>query len=173
MKFLSLLSILSCLTVGLVANPIAVPDTHGLSESIGQYSLKARNPVPAPVLPPSAKPGIHVWRRLDTRPTTYVKQGVNFDGLNKLCRDLGGQHVDVVLGDGHNSFTEIGLALDKGWHNKNNGDGAGVSAYEDTYKPIAGEQFQYVGRLDGRSTINSVKAKGMYKILTGIEVSLN
>ena len=161
MKFLSFLSVLSSLAVSLVANPIAVPDNHGLSENIGQYSLNARTPIPAPVIPAGAKEGVHVWRRLDTTEMFYEKKGVNHDGLNALVKALGGQHVDVVVGGG-GSFTEIGLQLNRGWTNKNNGDGAGVTAYTEAYTPINNEKFTYIGRLDGRSyNVEKVEAKGM------------
>ncbi|MCJ1385869.1 hypothetical protein MMC17_008993 [Xylographa soralifera] len=161
MKFLSFLSVLSFLAVSLVANPIAVPDNHSLLENIGQHSLNTRTPIPNPVLPAGAKEGVHVWRRLDTTVKFYEKKGVNHDGLNALVKALGGQHADVVVGSG-SSFAEIGLQLDRGWTNKNNGDGAGVSAYTEAYTPIDNEKFTYIGRLDGRSyNVDKVKAKGI------------
>ena len=105
---------------------------------------------------------VHVWTRLDTRKTTYDNRaGPNHDGLNQLIKDTGGRHVDVVIGNPTKGFNEYGLKFsDPLWQQKANGDGAAVEVYALPFEPTQGQTFTYQGQLDGRATINTVKAKG-------------
>ena len=105
---------------------------------------------------------LHVWTRLDTRPTTYEgRSGATHNGLNKLMQDTSGRHVDLVVGSPKSGFNEYGLMFaDRTWLKKDNADGAPVSAYTGTYGKTTGETFEYKGKLDGRSTLKSVETKG-------------
>lgn len=105
---------------------------------------------------------LHVWIRLDTRPTTYDnRNGADHDGLNQLMKDTGGRHVDVIVGNSK-GYNEYGLMFkDKTWRSKPNGDGAEVVAYGDPYDSVAGERFTYQGQVrDGRKTLNSIGTLG-------------
>lgn len=106
---------------------------------------------------------IHVWTRLDTRPTNYDnRHGADHDGLNQLMHDTGGRHVDVVIGNA-NGHMEVGLMFnDRAWMTKANGDGAAVSAYASPYAATPGEQFTYRGQMDGRATLNSAASRGSF-----------
>jgi hypothetical protein len=107
------------------------------------------------------KTKLHVWVRLDTRPTTYDdRMGANHEGLNQLMHDTGGRHVDLVIGN-ESGFKETGLEFtDSSWLSKPNGDGAAVESYFTTYAASPGQALTYKGQLDGRMTLNSIKSKG-------------
>ncbi|KXX77835.1 hypothetical protein MMYC01_206976 [Madurella mycetomatis] len=105
---------------------------------------------------------LHVWLRLDTRPSTYDnRKGAEHDGLNQLMKDTGGRHVDVVVGNSK-GYKEYGLQFkDKEWQTKPNGDGAEIMAYSDNYQRVTGERFTYQGQVrDGRKTLNSISTVG-------------
>jgi hypothetical protein len=102
---------------------------------------------------------LHVWRRLDTRPTEYDnRSGASHDGLNQLMKDTGGRHVDLVIGNPTKGYREYGLMFQgPDWLTKANGDGAAVEAYGDKYEKETGEKLTYVGQVkDGRRTLDSI-----------------
>jgi hypothetical protein len=62
------------------------------------FSIELRNDkIPAPAIPSGKDTTkLHVWRRLDTRSTTYDdRHGADHGGLNELMRDTGGKHVST------------------------------------------------------------------------------
>jgi len=136
---------------------------------IGRAAANQNSPSPGPssATGPTLPAGkdatkLHVWTRLDTRPTEYDDRGgASHDGLNQLMKDTGGRHVDVIVGSPSSGFQQYGLKFaGRDWMQKPNGDEAEVEPYNEPYKKTAGEGFKYIGQLDGRSTFNSVKTKG-------------
>ncbi|KAK3689958.1 hypothetical protein B0T22DRAFT_481140 [Podospora appendiculata] len=137
---------------------LALPSIHETIVLERDATAIATNPV-IPAGKDATK--LHVWTRLDTRPKTYVVEGVNHDGLNQLMLDIGGRHMDVIVGNPTKGYIAVGLEFsDKDWLNKDNGDGFPVESYSITKDTITGETFTYQGQVaDGRSTLNSIGKK--------------
>ena len=108
---------------------------------------------------------LHVWLRTDVRLITYDdRRGANHEGLNQLIRDIGGRHVDVVIGNGKNYY-QYGLEFclaDYRWLEVPNGDGIPVDGYGEEYEPDDECQvLQYMGYVkDGRRTLESIARIG-------------
>ncbi|KAK3319997.1 hypothetical protein B0T19DRAFT_445772 [Cercophora scortea] len=137
---------------------LTLPSIHETTAPKRDTTAIAANPV-IPAGKDATK--LHVWTRLDTRPKTYVVPGVNHDGLNQLMKDIGGRHMDVIVGNPTKGYIAIGLEFsDKDWLNKDNGDGFPVDSYSVPKDTIAGETFDYKGQVaDGRATLNSITKK--------------
>jgi hypothetical protein len=107
---------------------------------------------------------LHVWIRTDARLITYDdRQGANHEGLNQLVKDIGGRHMDVVIGNGKNVY-QYGLEFclaDYRWLEVPNGDGTLVDGYGEEYEPGKGQVLQYIGHVkDGRETLESIARIG-------------
>jgi hypothetical protein len=107
---------------------------------------------------------LHVWLRTDARLITYDdRQSANHEGLNQLVKDIGGRHMDVVIGNGKNVYQyrlEFCLA-DYRWLEVPNGDGTLVDGYGEEYEPGKGQVLQYIGHVkDGRETLESIARIG-------------
>ncbi|KAI2468944.1 hypothetical protein F4781DRAFT_396449 [Annulohypoxylon bovei var. microspora] len=120
-----------------------------------------------PVLPPGKDDTkLHVWVRTDKETVTYdSSRGVNHEGLNQMMKDIGGNHVDVVIGNSH-GYHEVGLQFaNKDWIKKHpNGDGAEIADYWENYITMPQETFEYRGQIDGRKTIASIQAAAKKEI---------
>ncbi|KAI1462038.1 hypothetical protein F4805DRAFT_453269 [Annulohypoxylon moriforme] len=120
-----------------------------------EYHLFKRDPV-IPKGKDASK--LHAWLRTDQETTDYDnRHGISHEGLNQMMKDIGGKHVDVVVGNAH-GFQQIGLEFDDPqWIKKYpNGDGAPVAKYSEKYVTMPKETFVYQGQIDGRKTINSM-----------------
>lgn len=121
-----------------------------------------------PVFPPNADTTkLHIWLRLDTRPSTYDDRGgANHEGLNQLMKDTGGRHIDVIVGSRNpktkeGTFREYGLMFaDPSWQSKANGDGAPVVAYFGTYDPSPQQEFTYKGEVVGGRNLDGIARIG-------------
>lgn len=147
-----------------------------VDELASLFDLAVRTTPQAATAPATDKPLVpsgkdvkkfHVWQRLDTITKTYIgKEGASMDELNKLMKDTGGQHVDLVVGN-PDKFQAIGLKFkDKSWLKMNNGDGAPVVVYTETYEEIPGQKLKYLGQVASRMTIGKAESKGVYSINT-------
>ncbi|KAI1209931.1 uncharacterized protein F4807DRAFT_78661 [Annulohypoxylon truncatum] len=129
-------------------------DTPDLSIEEESHLLK-RNPV-LPKGKDDTK--LHAWIRTDKETVEYDnRHGISHEGLNQMMKDIGGNHVDVVVGNSK-GYYQAGLEFSsKDWIKQHpNGDGAAISEYWEPYVTMPQESFQYQGQIDGRKTLNSV-----------------
>ena len=184
MKFFAPLTLLALIT-SVIANPIGFPAdgdnsfalavreagksppvTAGKSSGKGSPGPSGSGSGSGPLIPSGGNPKfLHVWERLDQQPVTYGKSDSDkkkHTGLNNKIIELGGKHVDVIVGNPTAGFNEYGLQ----WNEKvsvalqnANADGAAISLYNLAYTPVASEKLTYRGVLDGRATQNSVGTK--------------
>jgi hypothetical protein len=113
---------------------------------------------------------MHVWVRTDKRPKTYVDSTYkSYDGLDKLMKDTGGQHKDVVVGNSK-GYYEYGMGFEgDSWKkNKDGADGAKVKEYSGKWEEVKDgqEKYEYKGQCkSGKESHKTIEKMGESNLL--------
>lgn len=146
-------------------SPKSSPKTppKNLPKSAPKGGSRSPSPGLESLIPATAdKTKLQAFLRIDQTKEKYTPHGqVHHDGLNKVMEGLGGQHVDVVIGNNNEGYFLFGLQFaNSGWIKTSpNGDGYAIDIYVlENYAKGSNDKLVWKGTVDGRKTLKSIAA---------------